>query len=75
MEIYPVSICISVPQKEESAFTLVPDLDESLKGQYCLVTYDNQPYPGIVHIGIIKVMGMHRMGENCYFWSYRDDTL
>ena len=52
--------------------------DESLKGQNCVVMSDEQTYPGIIHdvdYGEIEVMATHRVGENRFFWPYRDDTL
>lgn len=63
---------------EESVLGEVVDFDETLKGQYCVVTYDGQPYPGIIHDvddEEIEVMVMHKVGENRYFWPLRDDSL
>ena len=71
------TVCFPVPENEP-ALSIVTDVEESRKEQYCVVTYDNQPYPGIIHDvddGEIEFMLMHRVGENRYFWPYRDDTL
>ena len=61
-----------------SSLGKIPEFDESLKGKYCVLTYDGLPYPGIINYvddGEIEVMVMHRVGDNRYFWPLRDDCL
>lgn len=58
---------------------LRPDVIESQhSGQWCIVSYDEQPYPGIiieVEEHSIKVKCMHKNGVNKFFWpSPREDV-
>ncbi|XP_052255952.1 uncharacterized protein LOC127861484 isoform X1 [Dreissena polymorpha] len=51
-------------------------IDESLVDSYCLVEYDNKPYPGkITEVDDIsvKVSAMHCVGINRYFWPLHKD--
>jgi hypothetical protein len=53
-------------------------IDESLKDQFCVVTYDGSPFPGIivdVDDSEVEVNVMHRIGDNRFFWPMRDDVL
>lgn len=47
-------------------------------GQWCVVQYDNSPYPGIilqVEEGSVQVKCMHSNGVNMFYWpSPRDDV-
>ncbi|XP_060793778.1 uncharacterized protein LOC132896752 [Neoarius graeffei] len=47
-------------------------------GQWCVVQYDNTPYPGIilqVEEGSVQVKCMHSNGVNMFYWpSPRDDV-
>lgn len=55
-----------------------PEIDESFKGKYCVVKYDQKPFPGIivdVDDGEIEVQVMHSVGRNRYFWPRLDDVL
>lgn len=51
--------------------------DESFKGQFCVVTYDGKPYPGIVQEvddSEISVNVMHSVGLNKFFWPRAQDV-
>ena len=55
-------------------------------GKYCIVVYDNRPYPGTI-LSIeeddIEVKCMHKVGKNRFFWPspreditwYKDDQV
>ncbi len=49
-----------------------------LVGQWCMLRYDQELYPGIIlstdetHV---QVKCMHRVGPNRFFWPARDDIL
>ncbi|XP_035269106.1 uncharacterized protein LOC118225154 [Anguilla anguilla] len=72
----------SAPQQQHR-----PDVIEAHhSGQWCIVRYDDQPYPGIileVEEHNIKVKCMHRNGANRFFWPnpkedvnwYGDDQI
>lgn len=70
----------STPVEDEVlALVKVDVVDESLVSRYCVVVYDDQPFPGIV-LGVdeekeLEVQTMHRIGKNRYFWPMRDNTL
>ncbi len=52
-------------------------IEQHHSGQWCVVQYDDEPYPGIilqVEENNVKVKCMHRNGVNKFFWpSPRDD--
>jgi hypothetical protein len=55
-----------------------PSIMESLIDRYCVVTYDEEFFPGVVldvddECALVKVM--HKIGINRYFWPLMDDTL
>ena len=53
-------------------------VDESLISTYCVVAYDDVPYPGIildVDGDELEVKVMHKVGNNRYFWLQADDIL
>lgn len=77
---------LSMKKKENPATTKQSSFDGSLRpevieskhiGQWCVLNYDEQPYPGIiqeVENHNIKIKCMHRNGINKFFWpSPRDD--
>ncbi|ROI70160.1 hypothetical protein DPX16_0511 [Anabarilius grahami] len=53
-------------------------IEQHHSGQWCVVQYDDDPYPGIilqVEENHVKVKCMHRNGVNKFFWpSPRDDV-
>ena len=56
----------------------VPEIDESLKGLYCVVSYDAKPYPGVIldtDDREIEVQVMHSIGRNRFFWPMLADVL
>ncbi|RXM28486.1 hypothetical protein EOD39_9725 [Acipenser ruthenus] len=62
----------------DTSAPLRPDVIESHhSGQWCIVNYDEQPYPGVileVEEHNVKVKCMHRNGVNKFYWpSPRDD--
>ena len=54
-----------------------PVIDSTHAGQYCVVMYDDKPYPGVimsVDEDDVEVKCMHTLGKNMFFWpSIRDD--
>lgn len=69
----PTEIVPSAPQQHR------PEVIETHhSGQWCIVRYDDQPYPGIileVEEYNIKVKCMHRNGANRFFWpSPKEDV-
>lgn len=49
-----------------------------LIGKWCVVTYDNSLYPGIIldmDEAHVQVKCMSRIGDNRFFWPARDDVL
>ena len=46
--------------------------------KFCVVTYDNKPYPGIVQDiddAEVEVNVMHSVGPNRFFWPLIQDVL
>ncbi|KAI4824235.1 hypothetical protein KUCAC02_012761 [Chaenocephalus aceratus] len=54
----------------EKALDVKPDvIKHHHSGQWCVVRYDDQPYPGIIlEVEEHKVKCMHRNGINRFFW-------
>ena len=54
-------------------------VEESLVSQYCVVRYDERPYPGVILTvddhEELEVQVMHCIGKNRYFWPMIDDVL
>ncbi|CAC5383317.1 unnamed protein product [Mytilus coruscus] len=53
-------------------------LDQSVIGKWCIVTYDNKPYPGIIQdidANECEVEVMHRIGENRFYWPMVQDIV
>ncbi|KAL7381234.1 hypothetical protein ABVT39_002539 [Epinephelus coioides] len=52
--------------------------DPEVLGQWCVLTYDKDLYPGII-LAVdethVQVKCMHRVGPNRYFWPSREDVL
>ena len=62
----------------QSCLKPVIETDESLIGKWCVVSYDQKPYPGIIENvdeDEIEVKVMHNIGPNRYFWPRMDDIL
>ena len=62
----------------QSCLNPVIETDESLIGKWCVVSYDQKPYPGIIENvdeDEIEVKVMHNIGPNRYFWPRMDDIL
>ncbi|XP_045199124.2 uncharacterized protein LOC123553489 [Mercenaria mercenaria] len=68
----------SFPDEGTVEFKGILDIDRKHIGQYCVVSYDGQPYPGIIQdvdSTDIEVNVMHSVGENRFFWPRSDDVL
>ena len=65
--------------KETSGLVPVDCVDESLIGKYCVVVYDNMPYPGIImdvdDDEELEVKVMCRVGPNRFFWPLVEDRI
>ena len=56
----------------------VDTINEALISRYCVVLYDNKPYPGIIQdVGEdeVEVKAMHSIGRNRFFWPMLYDVL
>jgi hypothetical protein len=63
---------------ENSVGTFQQSVDSQLVGKWCVVKYDDVPYPGIVQNvddDDIEVQVMHKIGNNRYFWPLMPDIL
>jgi len=52
--------------------------NEGIIGEWCVLQYDNDLYPGIIVAkdeGYAQVKCMHRVGQNRYFWPAREDSI
>jgi hypothetical protein len=63
----------------DTSVPLCPDVIESHhSGQWCIVNYNEQPYPGIileVEEHNVKVKCMHRNGVNKFYWPRTRDDI
>lgn len=56
----------------------IADLHEGLIGNWCVVRYDGDPYPGIMQdvgsdsCALVKTMS--HVGKNRFFWPMRDEA-
>lgn len=67
-------------QTDESVTNVEKQLacDENLIGKWCVVSYEDRPYPGIVENqdeDEIEVNVMHKIGKNRYFWPMTEDVI
>ena len=58
---------------------LLLSVDDSLLHQYCIVQYDNVPYPGLITNvesdgAGLEISVMHSIGDNRFFWPRMDDV-
>ncbi|KAI4794712.1 hypothetical protein KUCAC02_031890 [Chaenocephalus aceratus] len=76
-------VSLVATEHAEKALDVRPDVRPDVikhhhSGQWCVVRYDDQPYPGIileVEEHNVKVKCMHRNGINRFFWpSPREDV-
>ncbi|KAJ4939070.1 hypothetical protein JOQ06_028532 [Pogonophryne albipinna] len=72
-------VSLVATEHAEKALDVRPDvIKHHHSGQWCVVRYDDQPYPGIileVEEHNVKVKCMHRNGINRFFWpSPREDV-
>lgn len=57
----------------------IADIHDGLIGKWCVVTYDGDPYPGIIQdvgsdsCALVKTMS--RIGRNRFFWPMREDVI
>lgn len=68
----------TTPVRDEQQGHLVPidDITSDLHGKYCIVKYDDQPYPGIIQDSSdseVEVKVMHQIGDNRFFWPGLED--
>lgn len=62
----------------EFSETYQQSVDSHLVGKWCVVNYDDVPYPGVVQNvddDDIEVQVMHKIGSNRYFWPMMPDIL
>ncbi|CAL8239701.1 unnamed protein product [Gadus morhua 'NCC'] len=65
--------------QETKAIQPIPDINEELIGKWCVVLYDNDPYPGIIQdidtesCALVKTM--HSVGANRFYWPMKDDVI
>lgn len=54
------------------------DINEGLVSRYCVVSYEEKPYPGVI-VAVddedIEVKVMHSIGKTRFFWPRMDDVL
>lgn len=63
---------------ENSVDTFQKSIDSQLVGKWCVVLYDDIPYPGVVQNvddDDVEVQVMHKIGNNQYFWPMIPDRL
>ncbi|KAK5910516.1 hypothetical protein CesoFtcFv8_004344 [Champsocephalus esox] len=62
----------------EGTLCPVDDITKDLLGKWCVITYDDNPYPGIIadiaEDGL-EVKVMHYIGQNRLFWPRREDKI
>ncbi|XP_041920930.1 uncharacterized protein LOC121684876 [Alosa sapidissima] len=54
------------------------EITEDLKGKWCIVIYENDPYPGIIEDvdeGAVEVKVMCSAGQNKFFWPLIEDKI
>lgn len=54
------------------------DWNNDKVGEWCVVKYDNELYPGIIMAkdeGYVQVKCMSHAGKNRFFWRIRDDSI
>lgn len=68
--------------QETKAIQPIADVNEELIGKWCVVLYDNDPYPGIIQDvdaeSCAFVKTMHKIGfghNNSFFWPMKDDVI
>ena len=64
--------------KGSTVLVKVDSINEALVSWYCVVFYDNKPYPGIIQDvdkDEVEVKTMHSIGRNRFFWPMLDDIL
>lgn len=70
----PASTSTSVTTSQSIA-----DIHDGLNGKWCVVTYDGDPYPGIIQdVGsnsCALVTVMSRTGRNGFFWPMRENVI
>ena len=65
--------------QDTKAIQPIPDVNEELIGKWCVVLYDNDPYPGIIQdidtesCALVKTM--HSVGANRFYWPMKDDVI
>ncbi|XP_069139889.1 uncharacterized protein [Argopecten irradians] len=68
-----------VNHKDIPNLVKVDVVDNSIVNKYCVVKYDDQAYPGIIHDvdddEEVEVQVMHRIGRNRFFWPLMQDIL
>ena len=70
-------VSVEVPSEIEASVETI-DLDAECIGKWCVVVYDDMPYPGIIQDidhSSVEVKVMHRIGDNRFFWPRADDTI
>ncbi|KAJ4933475.1 hypothetical protein JOQ06_030303 [Pogonophryne albipinna] len=69
----------STPSSEyEGTLCPVDDITKDLLGKWCVITYDDNPYPGIITDiaeGGLEVKVMHYIGRNRFFWQRLEDKI
>lgn len=73
----PPSASSNMPENQNN--TNNSDVTEVLIGKWCVVLYDNDPYPGIIQDVDTKscalVKTMHRVGANRFYWPVKDGVI
>ncbi|KAJ4928899.1 hypothetical protein JOQ06_004521 [Pogonophryne albipinna] len=74
------AICPIVHQHCTSSTTWkrFDDITKDLLGKWCVITYDDNPYPGImadIAEGGLEVKVMHYIGRNRFFWPRLEDKI
>ncbi|KAJ4940403.1 hypothetical protein JOQ06_026706 [Pogonophryne albipinna] len=56
----------------------IDDITKDLLGKWCVITYDDNPHPGIIADmaeGGLEVKVMHYIGRNRFFWPRLEDKI
>jgi hypothetical protein len=69
---------VSTPDVDPPTESNPNSADTDWIGKWCVVLYDDVPYPGIVQDvddEDLEVKVMHKIGQNRYFWPLLPDIL
>ena len=65
--------------QETKTIQPIADVNEELIGEWCVVLYNNETYPGIIQdvdtesCALVKTL--HKVGVNRFYWPMKDDVI